>query len=212
MPDVEDLLRIVTPSLEELRQLDPKGARVFGAKRHRYVLHPPLEEEAVLRFERKHSIALPADYRAFVIELGNGGAGPYHGVFKLGEMDHNAGFKPWKLGESVGVPAKPFPHDEAWNLPQTDLERLQASEDDDETLLIYWVAINGAIPLCHEGCALRDWLAVSGPEAGHVWHDATADFEGWSPCTLPGRRRVTFADWYLAWLDKALQAARTKQL
>jgi hypothetical protein len=27
--------------------------------------------------------------------------------------------------------------------------------------------------------ALRDWLVVSGPEAGHIWHDATADLAGW---------------------------------
>ena len=52
----------------------------------------------------------------------------------------------------------------------------------------YWVPVDGAIPVCHEGCAVRDWLVVSGPEAGRVWHDATADMKGWSPWT-PTRLR-----------------------
>ncbi|WP_394844906.1 SMI1/KNR4 family protein [Pendulispora brunnea] len=149
-------------------------------------------------FESTHGIRLPSDYRSFLSELGNGGAGPYYGVFKLGEMDDHSGFKPWTADGIVGNLAKSFPYTTSWNLSAEELERIQTSEDDEEILRVYWIAIDGAIPICHEGCALRDWLVVSGTEAGRVWHDATADLEGWSPCTFPDGRHMTFADWYLA--------------
>ncbi len=69
---------------------------------------------------------------------------------------------------------------------------------------LYLEPVDGARPICHEGCNLRDWLVVTGSEAGHVWHDATADCEGWKPLAQPGGVQMSFADFYLAWLDDAL--------
>lgn len=108
--------------------------------------------------------------------------------------------------EDWSGPPREFPHRTRWNLSSDELERIQASEDDAEILRTYWVAVDGAVPICHEGCALRDWLVVSGPEAGKVWHDATAEFDGWSPCLSADGRHMTFADWYVSWLDGALQS------
>ncbi|HEY3807451.1 MAG TPA: SMI1/KNR4 family protein [Kofleriaceae bacterium] len=54
---------------------DP-ALRRFGASRHRYVLEPPITDEAVLA-------VLPDDLRAFASELGGGGAGPYYGCVRL---------------------------------------------------------------------------------------------------------------------------------
>ncbi len=45
----------------------------------------------------------------------------------------------------------------------------------------YFAPLDGAIPLATEGCALHEWLVVSGPEAGTVWRDARADFAGLHP-------------------------------
>jgi hypothetical protein len=176
---------------------------------HRYQLHPRVTEARLAAFEKKHDVGLPADYRAFLKEAGNGGAGPFYGVFKLGQMDRNFGFQSWENGRAVAALARPFPHRERWNLPPEEIERIQKPEDDAEILRVYWIAMDGAFPICHEGCALRDWLVVTGPEAGHVWHDATADFSGWSPFSFDGRssadgRRITFADWYLTWMERAL--------
>jgi hypothetical protein len=211
----------VREGLGELRRRDPDAERNFGAKRHAYRLHPVARDSAVARFERKHAIELPLDYRAFLTEAGNGGAGPFYGVFALGEMDHNFDFKRWKVGEHVGMPSRCFAHRAKWNLSATTLKRLQASEDDTEILRLYWLRVDGAIPICHEGCALRDWLVVTGRERGHVWHDATADFRGWFPwpCDSRGTRsrrplprsrpdRMTFSEWYLDWLERALAASR----
>ena len=39
---------------------------VFGAESHKFKLNPPLSESVVKRFETKHKIRLPEDYRRFV--------------------------------------------------------------------------------------------------------------------------------------------------
>ena len=48
---------------------------------------------------------------------------------------------------------------------------------------IYWnpKQVNGAIPICHQGCAYRNWLVITGAEAGNVWEDLRADEKGLRP-------------------------------
>tara|TARA_Y100001934_G_scaffold243249_1_gene299685 strand:+ start:1119 stop:1328 length:210 start_codon:yes stop_codon:yes gene_type:complete len=69
--------------------------------------------------------------------------------------------------------------------------------------------LDGAIPICHLGCAQRQWLIVSGPERGNIWCDDRADNEGLSPLKKPQKKRITFFEWYREWLDDAL--ARSKR-
>jgi hypothetical protein len=79
----------VKTMLAHLADADREHA-VFGSSSHGYTLHPPLTEAKIAAFERTHEMRLPDDYRAFVTRLGNGGAGPFYGVFRLGEMDGGA--------------------------------------------------------------------------------------------------------------------------
>ena len=204
-------LETIHQDLERLRAVRPRP-QVFGAESHGFVLNSPLSAAAVETFEAKHRVRLPADYRRFLIEVGNGGAGPYYGIFKLGEMDDSFGFQRWSESDGfVGVLSRPFPHTEAWN----DLTGEPEDEGDEEAFeefdKQYWSSerVNGAIPICHEGCAIRDWLVVSGPEAGHIWHDARVDEEGLRPVSIGTKTRVTFLEWYLHWLDAALARLRS---
>lgn len=57
--------------------------KVIGADGHGFIVNAPLAEADVRAFEQRHGIALPADYRGFLLHVGNGGAGPYYGIFKL---------------------------------------------------------------------------------------------------------------------------------
>ena len=195
--------------LEELRRRDP-AFKVFGANGHRYRLNPALTDAQVSAIEKKYRITLPADYRRFLIEVGNGGAGPYYGVFKLEEEDDGHGFCSWSKGTLLGDPSELFTHREAWNLPESFFA--EAEEASDETWEeSYWAPriMNGAIPICHVGCALREWLVVTGPEAGNVWRDDRADQGGIRPLALPGRPRLSFTDWYLDWLKSSLKEVST---
>jgi hypothetical protein len=187
--------------------------KIFGAETHRYMLNPVVRNSVVTNFEAKHGIELPEDYRRFMTELGNGGAGPYYGLFKFREMDDCHSFQRWKENDGfVGTLSEPFPHTRSWN---DVLEYPEQDEIEDEDLYdaeveridkIYWNPeyVNGAIPICHQGCALRNWLVVTGPEAGTVWEDLRADEGGLVPTKRKGKIRMTFLEWYNDWLQQAV--------
>jgi SMI1 / KNR4 family (SUKH-1) len=202
-------------------RLQDRALSYFGAHQHQYRFNATLTEADISAFEDKHGIELPPDYRGFLAHVGNGGAGPHYGVFKIGEMDGlQLDHKPWKEGVFVGVLREPWPHSDAWNFPQAELDAFNdrhsrmTDADLDEFDNRYWneALVAGAIPICHEGCALRDWLVITGPEAGKVWHDARVDLEGLLPCERADGQRMRFMDWYLDWLQSALEAFEIRAL
>jgi hypothetical protein len=202
---------------ERLRALSRRDRKrqVFGAAAHEYKLNPPLDVEEIESFEAKHGIILPKDYNLFITEIGNGGAGPYYGLFPFGHDDDGA----WKEGRLIGDVGKPFPHSEAWNLDEEFWKREpdppeDISEEEEDRLWEEWdkvlepsywnpAIMNGAIPICHLGCAQRQWLVVNGEQKGFVWNDLRVDQAGIAPVRDASGRQMTFTDWCLAWLDEA---------
>jgi hypothetical protein len=187
----------------------PYRDRVFGASLHRFQFNPVLTEADVAHFEDCFRVRLPTEYRRFLTEVGNGGAGPYYGLFPLGMMDEADGHVPWeKVGGLVGDPAVPFPHTDEWNGEFDPDEEGVTDEAVAAAEAANWspALVSGAIPICHRGCALRDWLVVSGPLAGEVWHDARVDWGGLRPVTVDGRRD-SFLSWYRRWLEEAAWVA-----
>src|ERR1700730_8023674 len=208
--DFDAILRELT----ELRN-SPASLTVFGSTEHRFNTNPVLPEKSVRDFEELHRIALPKDYRSFLLRVGNGGAGPGYGIFKLGEMDDGFEHKAWSENDGfIGVLSEPFPHRGPWNDLSGEPVYDESREDDPEWEVDYerklnawedryWnsAVVNGAVPLCHLGCALRQWLVVTGPEVGNVWDDYRTDHEGLKPVQRNGRERVTFLQWYRSWID-----------
>ena len=199
--------------LDDFKRVRQRGKLpdIFGAETHEFALNPPLTESEVAAFESAYRVALPAEYRLFLLHVGNGGAGPYYGLFRLGEMDDGFEFEQWEEGAFVGELAAPFPHSDPWNdltgEPDDDYddeEVYEQSLDEFDERYFDPALMNGAIPICHLGCALRQWLVVTGPEAGNVWCDDRADRRGTYPLTAPGKKRVTFYQWYRDWLDEVL--------
>lgn len=164
----------------EQRDRSDRQRSAFGAIGHHYRLNPPLPLPVVESFERLHGISLPEDYRNFITSIGNGGAGPSYGMFALGEHDDGHDHCIWEHGHLVGDPSKPFAYQQAWNLPESFWARQpnppegipMEEEDrmmeawDKELEAHYWnpAVMDGAIPICHRGCALRQWLVVTGPQ------------------------------------------------
>ena len=129
----------------------------------------------------------------------------------------NNSLQPWYEG-FVGELSEPFPHTGPWNGLSGKQVFDESQEDDPEWEEKYneqldaWenefyydpANVNGAFPICHRGCALRQWLVVTGPEAGNVWDDDRADYGGLNPLKQGRKRRVSFLRWYRSWLDEAL--------
>ena len=192
-------------------------AKTFGSEGHGFQMNPVLPASEATAFERDHKVVLPADYRQFITEVGNGGAGPFYGVFPLGFMDDNFDQRPWQENDGlVGTLSKPFPFNEEWNdlsgKPDADLVTQDAEEYDKQIERFcerYWSSelVNGAIPICHEGCALRIWLVVTGEQAGKLWEDGRSDYTGLRPVLLADGSTATFSEWYKEWLDNCFATA-----
>lgn len=137
--------------LAELCAADPER-KVFGAASHRYQLRPPLDEPAIAAFEARHDIELPADYRTFVREVGDGGAGPDYGVYGLYFAEYS-------------VLRDPFPYVERTvNVLDTQHEPLP-----------------GLLMLCSAGCSHYRGLVVSGAARGTMWNDVSLYGDGVAP-------------------------------
>lgn len=72
--------------IQRARETDSDFFR-FGADCHKYHLAPPASEETVAAFEARFGISLPEGYRNFLLWIGNGGAGPFYGLYSLGASE-----------------------------------------------------------------------------------------------------------------------------
>lgn len=72
--------------LRRAGEKDPDFSR-FGAYSHKYQLNSPILEETIDAFEKRFNISLPEGYRNFLLWMGNGGAGPFYGLYSLGAAE-----------------------------------------------------------------------------------------------------------------------------
>jgi SMI1 / KNR4 family (SUKH-1) len=146
------------------------------------VLGPPVPEAQLWAFERANGITLPAEFRKFLLTIGNGGDGPPH--YGLQPLSRT-------LQDEVGVPvtpALPFPLTEFWvwdaeEVMTEELEKLQSA-----------VWHQGYLFLGTDGCAKHWVLIVTGSSRGQVWNLTDC---GAQPCA-PTR---DYLSWYEFWLD-----------
>ena len=68
--------------LQQLASLDPTF-QAFGAAEHQYQLNPCLTIQDISAIESQYGIQLPEDYVWFLSQVGNGGAGPFYGLYAL---------------------------------------------------------------------------------------------------------------------------------
>jgi len=71
--------------LEQAKKKDPDFIR-FGAHSHQYKLAAPASEETIQALEAQQGIKIPDEYRDFLKYVGNGGAGPYFGLYGVKEL------------------------------------------------------------------------------------------------------------------------------
>ncbi len=177
--------------LRKLSEARKRKLSCFGSDSHRFELRAPLTEAEVTAFEAEHGIALPEDFRAFLIHAGNGGAGPYYGIYPLKEWSDFAG---WAM-DSVpdGFLARPNAFRPG--------ENPNPSREADANLA---AAYQGTLSIGTQGCTYCMQLITAGPFRGRVVY---VDADGYKPPYVV--RDADFLGWYERWLDELLAGYET---
>lgn len=158
----------------------------FGAESHRWQRHPPCPADEVARFEAEHGVQLPAAYRRYLVELADGGAGPYYGVPPLADageicpLDRLA--EPCPLGPGDAIPGAPD------GIDPDDFDALEE-------------ACRGTLTVAIQGCTYYTQLVVSGPHAGRLFNVDVGGDAGDVPIWVDA---PDFLAWYQRWLDRLL--------
>lgn len=182
--------------LEKAKSVD-KYCRQFGAKSHQYQWNPPASVEEVEDFEQKIGVRLPEEYRNFLLLAGNGGAGPYYGLFSLQKTLYwlEDDMDPKK--EPVLYPGIEIPQEDEFEDEDDEEEWAPMSEEDEqendpETEGESW--LQGCIPIGSQGDSYFMYLLLSGPNEGRVVYVESELTYVFFP------REQGFLAWYQRWL------------
>lgn len=182
--------------------------QIWGAAVHRFHPHPPIAEAELAALEAEHEIRLPADYRAYLTQVGDGGAGPWQGLLPVREAIRQS------LQNSPGGLTKTFRHGRVYHFPGDACRWFQFRDPQkhayvpfppDEAMSPAFVA--GSLVIAHGkpkgGLAQCYRLVLTGAERGRVWWDDRARIGALGPCAkgsphIPG---AGFREWMLLWLE-----------
>ncbi|KAB1155935.1 hypothetical protein F7018_11540 [Tenacibaculum aiptasiae] len=177
---------------------------VFGASSHKYILNSPLNMQEVNNFEKKYNITLPNNYRTFLTEIGNGGlenknsvvgnsgAGPDYGIFKLGHPYHFIVEPSLKYLEKEPFFNESTTQDE-WNKIYDKMDNNISNEDYDKEIA---KAYSGILNIGFSGCSGYLGIILKGKNKDRIVH--TYDEIEYCPHFS---EEINFLDWYENWLD-----------
>lgn len=186
---VSDQLTRLADKLARLRARDTVFD-TFGSQSHKFELRPPLSEDALTDWERRHGVPLPDGYRDFLKYLGDGGAGPDYGLYPLERSTKES-------ADFGNDPAGLFPFTAAHAGHILELRR----EEDRYHTENLPRSLPGVLCVSHAGCDHFYFLVLTGELRGTVWYGS----DGWTPCARRGDDRpLAFLDWYEEWLDRHL--------
>ncbi len=178
----------------------------FGASSHKFVLNKPLGVDEVRKFEKEYNISLPEEYQLFLTKIGNGGidykkssvgnsgAGPSYGIFKLGHPNQFISESSLQYLEK-----KPFFNEEVtkeqWEKAFGEIDDIPDEGCDKEMVKAYSGVLN--IGFC--GCSGFHGIILNGKNKGRIIR--TYDEIEYCPDFL---EETNFLDWYESWLDRII--------
>lgn len=163
---------------------------VFAFGRHRMVMNPPLSLEKLLEFEQTYQLRLPEGYRRFLLEIGNGGAGPYYGLLPLEKGAED--FTDEWLEEVIRFDSMGHLIHEYIAHPLPEMSYGSMPEDEGES-----DSAERTITLCDQGCNYFSLLVVKGKEPGRICYMGMMGELYYMP-------DADFLSWYERWLDGTL--------
>jgi len=187
---------------------------VFGASSHKYILNSPMDIQEINDFERTYNLTLPDTYKTFLSEIGNGGleyknsvvgnsgAGPDYGIFKLGHPFH------FIVDISLGyLENEPFFNENTtekeWNKIYDEMDDNISDEDYDKEVA---KAYSGILNIGFSGCSGYLGIILNGKNKDRIVH--TYDEIEYCPHFSD---EINFLDWYENWLDEVISGKRIKQ-
>ncbi len=167
----------------------------FGSSSHHYEMQPALEASELERWQLEQGIVLPEPYAEFLLNIGNGGAGPYYGIYSLEEATS------YTEPVALSSPAILRPR-----MPKAEWNELIApliwDEDisDEEYEQTEYAILGGMLCIGTQGCDYDMYLVLEGEYRGRIVY--TNDFYEDAPFFFV--HDLTFLDWYERWLDEIL--------
>ncbi|MDZ8225513.1 SMI1/KNR4 family protein [Nostoc sp. ChiVER01] len=198
---------------------------VFGSESHQYQFKPCLSDKNIQVFESKYNITLPSEYRNFLLEIGNGGAGPGYGLSGLSAIESKDVISEKLYPENYEILSKSFPFTKAWN----DLDLIVKNNTDFVTNNDDYFDkkfIQGTLTITNYGCGIYAVLVVTGEQSGKIWIDDRTNDNGIYPASLSfchafhdinpddsypnsnEEQPLSFYDWYEDWLNRSLDQIR----
>jgi len=179
-----------------------RNYEVFGASNHQYFLGQTVSEQDVLKFENDYDISLPESYREFLLHIGNGGisynnsaAGPYYGIFRLGENLNE--YISNNIVNCLKSDCKIYPEmsEEFWKEMTIKIDNDDAISDEDFDVEVGKI-FSGILPIGTQGCTYYNGLVLNGKHKGKI---VCIDIDMQKPYFL---FEPNFLDWYERWLDE----------
>ncbi|MCC5646540.1 SMI1/KNR4 family protein [Nostoc sp. CHAB 5824] len=198
---------------------------VFGSESHQYQFKPCLSNKDIQAFESRYNITLPSEYRNFLLEIGNGGAGPGYGLFGLSGVESENAISEKLYPKNYEILSKPFPLTEAWN----DLDLVVKNNTGLVTNNDNYFNnkfIQGTLTITNYGCGIYAMLVITGDQSGKIWIDDRTNDNGIYPASLSfchafhdinpddfhsnsdEEQLLSFYDWYEDWLNRSLDQIR----
>lgn len=178
--------------------------KVFGADKHKYVINKPTTLESVTEVEKKYSIDLPDCYKAFILNVANGGigwqnsaAGPFFGIYTFGENINELIYENTETHLKNECILFPKMTDAFWeSLTKNIDDNEEISDEDYETEVSKLWA--GILPIGSQGCTYLHGIVLNGLYKGRV---VNLDMDRQKPQFA---YETNFLDWYERWLDEVI--------
>lgn len=214
-------LETIRKKLYQLIDTD-KEFKIFGSNEpwngHQYEVNPTLSEEELLNFEDYMKITLPDQYRTYLATIGDGGAGPFYGLYSLNEAINMFDLPEDSSQEDYINCFTEFPITKK----EADLftKKLFSSKNGQKVyfdrddypeglpLLGEYTLdrARGVIYLSQYGCGGYYILVVRGDCYGQVWYREEGRM---APLCNSDGMIFSFFDWYEYWLDASLHKLLT---
>ncbi|MCU0355649.1 MAG: SMI1/KNR4 family protein [Cytophagales bacterium] len=209
MTQYDEQIQRIKSKLLEAKKAD-KNLKAFGADSHKYDIKHPVTLADVRRFEEKFAISLPDCYKAFVLQVGNGGkgymnsaAGPYYGIYPLGKNVNELIYDDTEQYLKNDCILRPKMSDDDWkSLTKNTDENDEISDEDYEKEL--GKLFGGVLPIGSQGCTYLHGIVLNGPHKGRV---VNLDMDRQKPQFAFEKN---FLDWYERWLDEVISGELLK--